>query len=179
MDADKAPSGYAKLEVKNNRSRISYYVQNLKKDRGPYYMILITDKQNPRSLINLGRLNIDDNGRADVNFDYDMNSIGNTNIAMDKIVGAAVVYMNGKITPIMIGFSTTDVPKDWTTYPISKGTTQPTTGSGATGTGTGTTGAGTTGAGTGTGTVAGTTGGMGTGGIGTGTTGTGGTGVGT
>jgi hypothetical protein len=188
LDTDKAPSGYAKLEVRNNRSKISYYVQNLKKDRGPYYMILITEQPDPKKLINLGRLNIDDNGRADVNFDYDMNNIAGTNIAMDKIVGAAVATTNGRMVPIMMGFSTTDVPADWVTYPVVQGTPQtPTTGAGTTGTGAGTagTGVGTTGTGAGTaGTGAGTTGtGAGTMGTGVGTTGTGagtaGTGVGT
>lgn len=128
LDNDKAPSGYAKLEVKNNKSKISYYVQNLKKDKGQYYMILITDKQDPRSLINIGKLNIDDNGKADVSFEYDMNNIAGTNIAMDKVVGAAIVTMNGKIVPIMVGFSTNDVPKEWITYPIAKGTQAPATG---------------------------------------------------
>jgi hypothetical protein len=166
LDNDKAPSGYAKLEVKNNKSKISFYVQNLKKDKGPYNMVLITDKQEPRNLINLGRLNIDDNGRADVSFEYDMNNIANTNIAMDRIIGAAVVTLNGKTVPVMVGFSTSDVPKDWATYPIAKATQPATTGTGAgtttqpsTGTTTGA-GAGTTtqpSTGTTTGTGAGTT----------------------
>ncbi|MEG0774136.1 hypothetical protein [Clostridium sp.] len=185
LDTDKAPSGYAKLEVRNNRSKISYYVQNLKKDRGPYHMILITDQPDPKKLINLGRLNIDDNGKADVNFDYDMNNIAGTNIAMDKIVGAAVATTNGRMVPIMMGFSTTDVPADWVTYPVVQGTPQtPTTGAGATGVGTTGTGAGTTGTTGTTGTGVGTTGtGVGTTGTGAGTMGTGagtmGTGAGT
>lgn len=43
--SDKMSSGYAKIEIKNDKCKISYYVQNLKKDSSPYYMILICAKK--------------------------------------------------------------------------------------------------------------------------------------
>ncbi len=116
LAADKLPSGYTKLEMKNEKCKISYYVQNLKKEKGPFYLLLICSKKEINKLIKLGELNIDDHGRAEVFYEYSVEDICSTGIAMDKITGAAIVKTSGKsIVPVMSGFSSTDIP-NWRNY---------------------------------------------------------------
>ncbi|MBU5592128.1 hypothetical protein KQI89_10185 [Clostridium sp. MSJ-4] len=121
LASDKQPSGYAKIEVKNEKLKISYYVQNLKRQDNPYYMGLICNKKGVNKLINIGVLNIDDNGRADVSYEFNVDSIGETGIAGDKIGGAAIFKRSkdDNIIP-MSGFLSTDKPKDWKSYPVEE-----------------------------------------------------------
>lgn len=119
LASDKLPSGYTKLETKNDKCKISYYVQNLKKEHEPYYMALICNKKDAKKLIKLGMMNIDDYGRAEITHEYSVDNIAGTNIPMDMITGAAIVKLVDKdIVSVMSGFSTTDVPSDWKSYAI-------------------------------------------------------------
>ncbi|WP_291563166.1 hypothetical protein [Clostridium sp. UBA2485] len=119
LDQDKAPSGYAKLEMKNNKCKLSYYVQNMNKQKGPCYMVLICDKKDTKKIMKIAKMNIDDYGRADVTYEYDMDNIANSGIGADKIAGAAIVKFDGsKITCAMHGFITSDVSKDWKEYEV-------------------------------------------------------------
>lgn len=120
LDSDKIPSGYAKLEMKNNKCKISYYVQNLRKEKQPYYMILICGKKDVNKIIKLGKLNIDDYGRVDISHEYDMENIADTGISAEKIVGAAIVkFLDTNVISIMSGFSTSDKPSDWKSYKLA------------------------------------------------------------
>ncbi|MBU3113114.1 DUF7922 domain-containing protein [Clostridium lacusfryxellense] len=122
LDSGKIPSGYAKLEMKNSKCKISYYVQNLKKDKQPYYMILICGKKDVNKIIKVGKLNIDDHGRVDIFHEYDMDNIADTGIAAEKIIGAAIVkFLDVNVISIMSGFSTTDKPIDWKSYKVADG----------------------------------------------------------
>jgi len=119
LEQDKAPSGYAKLEMKNNKCKLSYYVQNMNKQKGPCHMVLICDKKDTKKIMRIAKMNIDDYGRADVTYEYDMNNIANSGIGADKIAGAAIVKFDGsKIACIMHGFITSDVSKDWKGYEV-------------------------------------------------------------
>ena len=120
LDSDKIPSGYAKLEMKNNKCKISYYVQNLRKEKQPYYMILICGKKDVNKIIKLGKLNIDDYGRVDISHEYDMENIADTGISAEKIIGAAIVkFLDTNVISIMSGFSTSDKPNEWKNYKIA------------------------------------------------------------
>ena len=120
LDSDKIPSGYAKLEMKNNKCKISYYVQNLRKEKQPYYMILICGKKDVNKIIKLGKLNIDDYGRIDISNEYDMENIADTGISAEKIVGAAIVkFLDNNVISIMSGFSTSDKPNEWKNYKLA------------------------------------------------------------
>ena len=121
LDSDKIPSGYAKLEMKNNKCKISYYVQNLRKEKQPYYMILICGKKDVNKIIKLGKLNIDECGRVDISNEYDIENIADTGISAEKIVGAAIVkFLDTNIVSIMSGFSTTDKPIEWKNYKLAE-----------------------------------------------------------
>lgn len=109
---DKLPSGYLKLENKNEKCKVSYYVQNLKKEPAPYYMILICNKKEVKKIIKIGELNIDDYGRADIAYEYPIDNIGGSKISMDKISGAAIVkLLDSNIISVMSGFASTDIPQ--------------------------------------------------------------------
>lgn len=118
--SDKISSGYAKIEMKNDKCKVSFYVQNLKRDSIPYYMILICTKKDEKKLINIGELNIDENGRADISYEYTVDNIGDTGISMDKVSGAAIIKLIDKnLISVMNGFSSTDIP-DWKSCEVLK-----------------------------------------------------------
>ena len=109
LASDKLPTGYVKLELKNDKCKVSYYVQNLKKEDAPYYMVLILGKKGTNKLIRIGELNIDDYGRADVSYEYNNNNIADTQLPIDNISGAVVAKILDKnIIPVLSGFLTTD-----------------------------------------------------------------------
>ena len=118
MAADKLPSGYAKLEMKNDKGKAAFYVQNLKREMGPYYPILICSKKDVNKVVKLKELNIDDQGRAEVSYDYNVENMDDTGISMDKISGAAIVrFVDESSIPIMCGFSSTDIPQ-WRSFDV-------------------------------------------------------------
>jgi hypothetical protein len=119
LASDKLPSGYAKLETKNDKCKISYYVQNLKKEMEPYYMMLICNKKDVKKIIKLGMMNIDDYGRAEITYEYNVDNVAGSNIPVDMVTGAAVIkFVDTNIVSVMSGFSTTDVPGDWRGYSV-------------------------------------------------------------
>lgn len=116
LASDKIASGYAKLETKNDKCKISYYVQNLKKEKTPYYMMLICNKKGIKNIIKIGEMNIDDYGRADTFYEYNINDVAGSGISMDKVSGAAIVRMlDNNIIPVMSGFSSTEIP-NWRSF---------------------------------------------------------------
>ncbi len=118
LASDKIASGYAKLEMKNDKCKISYYVQNLKKEKTPYYMMLICNKKDIKNIIKIGEMNIDDYGRADISYEYPANDVAGSGIAMDKVSGAAIVRMiDDNIISVMSGFASTEIPK-WKAFPV-------------------------------------------------------------
>lgn len=118
--SDKLPSGYVKLEIRNDKCKISYYVQNLKKETLPYYMVLICNKKELKKCIEIGEMNIDEYGRTDVAYEYPAEDIAESNISFDNISGAAVVkFLDSNIVPIMSGFSGTAVT-NWKSFDMVK-----------------------------------------------------------
>ncbi|EKO1913449.1 hypothetical protein PZQ55_002530 [Clostridium botulinum] len=118
LGVDKSASGYVKLENKNGKCKISYYVQNIKKQSSPYHMVLICNKKGSKDIIKIGEMNIDEYGRADICYEYPIDNIGNCGINADKISGAAIVkFLDSNIISVMSGFSTTDIPA-WKSFSI-------------------------------------------------------------
>ena len=119
LASDKLPSGYAKVEIKNDKCKISYYVQNLKKELEPYHMILICSKKDVKKIIKLGNLNIDDNGRTEINMEFDSEDIDGSKIGIEKVVGASIVkFQENNLIPVMQGFTTTENLDEWKKYEI-------------------------------------------------------------
>lgn len=123
IDTTKTPSGYAKLETMNDKAKASFYVQNLRKQKGPYNMVLIVEGKDGRELINLGTINIDDMGKADVSSDYSSDNIANTHISMDEVEGAAICKISGdRVGPVMVGFAGGEEYSNWYKFPIASRT---------------------------------------------------------
>lgn len=120
LGSDKLPSGYAKLEIKNDKCKVSYYVQNLKRESTPYFMALICNKKDVKKIIKIGEMNIDEYGRTEVSYEYPVENVANCNIGVDKVVGAAIVrFMNTNLISVMSGFTSTDIP-EWRVFEITE-----------------------------------------------------------
>lgn len=107
----KAMSGYAKIEAKGDRCKISFYVQNLKKDQ-KYNIAIICCRAN-KQMVDLGVLNVNDAGMGENTKEYYVNNIGGVDISFDEISGAALLKMeeeNPKF--IMYGFINGEIIKD-------------------------------------------------------------------
>lgn len=120
ISSDKLPTGYTKIETRNGKCKVFFYVQNLKGASKPYYMVLVCNKKDTKKLIRLGELKLDEYGKAEVTREYDENNVGESGIGIDKVIGAAVSQFNGNdIVALMSGFNATDVPEDWKTYSLA------------------------------------------------------------
>lgn len=118
-DNNKFPTGYAKIERKNDKCKISYYIQNLKQIEEPYNMVLISDKKGDKRLINIGTLPIDSFGRAETSQEYDASNVANCNIPIDTIKGAAVAKLeNSRVHGVLAGFINGAKLEDWKSYAI-------------------------------------------------------------
>ncbi|HCW05246.1 MAG TPA: hypothetical protein DGK91_12460, partial [Clostridium sp.] len=114
VSSDKLPSGYTKLETKSDKCKITYYVQNIKKELEPYYMVLICSKKDTKKIINLGEMNIDEYGRAEITYEYSTANIAGSTLPIDLVTGAAIIKQDGsKIISVMSGFASADPPSDW------------------------------------------------------------------
>ena len=118
---DKALSGYAKVEAKGDKCKVSFYAQNLKQD-GRYSMVLICCKKDFKQLIDLGPLEVNDVGKGDASKEYYVNNIAGLGISYEKISGAAICKMDpGDIKVIMHGFMNGEEATDnWRKYKIIK-----------------------------------------------------------
>ena len=116
--SDKLPSGYAKLEMKNEKCKISFYVQNLKKESTPYYIALICGKKDANKIIKLAELNIDEQGKAEITNESPIDNIANLGLSMDKISGAAIVrFIDTNMVSVMCGFIGSDIP-EWKKFAL-------------------------------------------------------------
>ena len=103
-DGGKPLSGYAKIEAKSDKCKISFYTQNLKSNE-EYFMVLICYKKDMKKIVDLGSLKVDELGKGEAYKDYYINDIAGLNFSYDKISGAGVYkYKDGKPSFLMYGF---------------------------------------------------------------------------
>lgn len=102
--SDKALSGYAKIEAKGDKCKISFYAQNLNKE-SKYSMILICYKKDMKQIVDLGSLQVNDAGKGDSSKEYYVNNIAGLDLTYDRISGAAICENNGnELNYLMYGF---------------------------------------------------------------------------
>jgi hypothetical protein len=119
--SDKVLSGYAKVEAKGDKCKISFYAQNLKQEDN-YSMVLICCKRDLKQLIDVGPLVIDGVGKGDTGKEYYVNNIAGLGISYDKISGAAICKV-GDNGPefVMHGFMNgEDSTDNWRKYKMVK-----------------------------------------------------------
>lgn len=121
LEREKSSSGYVKLEKKNNKCKVYFYAQNINPDMEPYYMVLVCDDKNKKKLVVTGKLSTDEQGRIDVNSEYELDNIANSKISMSHIIGASIAkVIDNNIISLMSGFTNNDVPRDWKGYEVVK-----------------------------------------------------------
>jgi len=117
----KSLSGYAKVEAKGDKCKISFYAQNLRTEN-KYSMVLICCKKEFKELINLGDLAINDTGKGDTSREYYINNIADMGISYEKISGAAICKSNANKTEyVMYGFMNGEEPSEnWREFKTTK-----------------------------------------------------------
>lgn len=118
---DKALSGYAKVEAKGDKCKVSFYAQNLKPEEN-YSMVLICCKKDSKQLIDLGPLAINEVGKGDTSKEYYINNIAGLGISYEKISGAAICKTRGGETGfIMYGFMNgEELAENWRKFKLIK-----------------------------------------------------------
>jgi len=91
IESDKPPTGYAKIENKNGRSKVTFYVQNLLVEKGPYTACLIDATKNPPVVAKLGNININENGMGETWWEFREDDIANTGHHIDRFNVACVL----------------------------------------------------------------------------------------
>lgn len=119
---EKALSGYAKIEAKSDKCKISFYAQNLREDE-KYSIVLICYKKNIKQVVDLGSLIIKQGGKGEVTKEYYVNNIGGVELCYDKISGAAVAKRDdNKYTYVMYGFMNGEnIKEDWKSCKVIQG----------------------------------------------------------
>ncbi|MGG7179085.1 hypothetical protein ACQPU1_15995 [Clostridium paraputrificum] len=101
---EKALSGYAKIEAKSDKCKISFYAQNLKKD-DTYSIVLICYKKEMKQIVDLGSLVVNEMGKGESSKEYYVNNIAGLNFSYEKISGAAICKRrDGELIFLMYGF---------------------------------------------------------------------------
>lgn len=120
---DKAMSGYAKIEAKSDKCKISFYAQNLKKEDS-YSIVLICYKKDLKQIVDLGSLDVTDLGKGECGKEYYVNDIAGLGFSYEKISGAAVCkYVDGKLEFLMYGFMSNEgISDSWKKCKVVKST---------------------------------------------------------
>lgn len=118
---DKTLSGYAKVEAKGDKCKVSFYAQNLRQEDN-YSMVLICCKRDLKQLIDLGPLAINEVGKGDTSKEYYVNNIAGLGISYEKISGAAISRVKDNETEfIMHGFMNGEESADnWRKFKLVK-----------------------------------------------------------
>ena len=109
---DKALSGYAKIEAKGEKCKITFYAQNLKED-DDYAIVLICYKKDLKQIIDIGPLTVNNVGKGEACIEYYSDNIAGLSLGYDKISGAGICKKNnGYMDFSMYGFMNGVKPED-------------------------------------------------------------------
>lgn len=84
----KKPSGYTKIEPKNSKTKIIYYIQNLNNEN-VYSLNLIINNDSKLEVISIGEAKPDDSGKIDVSYDFDES-------LFDSLCGSSICLKDSK-----------------------------------------------------------------------------------
>lgn len=112
ISEEKPLSGYAKIEAKGDKCKISFYAQNLNKD-DKYTIVLICYKKDLKQIVDLGSLEVTDVGKGEACKEYYINNIAGLDFSYEKVSGAAICkYKDGELSFLMYGFMNGENVKD-------------------------------------------------------------------
>ncbi|MDF2522029.1 MAG: hypothetical protein K0R84_2657, partial [Clostridia bacterium] len=90
----KVPTGYAKIEIKNGRGKLTAYAQNIKNgDRADYHMLLVAPGK--KAAVDMGRIMVDATGRGELNVEFDAENVMKSSMNIADFMVAAVSSNNG------------------------------------------------------------------------------------
>lgn len=104
MAIDKQPTGYTKIETKNGKCKVTVYVQNLVKERGPYTCYLIDTTKNPLYTAKLGEIPVDETGRGEVWWEYREDNVADTGLNVDKFNVSTIVVEGEEVKFPLVGY---------------------------------------------------------------------------
>ena len=118
---EKALSGYAKIEAKGDKCKITFYAQNLKRD-GDYSIVLICHKKDMKKIIDMGKINVNEVGKGEACKEYYVDNIAGLDMSYDKISGAGICKnINNDPVYLMYGFMNGEKPESgWKKCKITK-----------------------------------------------------------
>lgn len=74
MSPGKIPTGYVKIEVKNNKVRLNAFIQNIKfEDRVEYRLILVSSAK--KTAVDVGKIIIDGSGRGEFSYELEPDNV--------------------------------------------------------------------------------------------------------
>ena len=121
--SDKVLSGYAKIEAKSEKCKITFYAQNLSKD-DKYSIVLICYKKDVKQIVQIGSLDVSEIGKGEACKEYYINNIAGLDLSYEKISGAGICkHTESGLSFIMYGFMNGEnVEDDWKKCKVVKAT---------------------------------------------------------
>lgn len=104
---NKKPSGYTKIEPKDSKLKIFYYIQNLDIE-STYSLSLIVKNESKIEIISIGDIKADENGKIDVSYDFD-------DTLLESLCGSCICLkdMKGDVKYPLSGFLPKKKPFNW------------------------------------------------------------------
>ena len=102
---DKQPTGYTKIETRNGKCKITVYVQNLSRDKGPYVCRLLDASKDNVLIASLGEIKIDETGRGETWWEYKEEDIASTGNTIERFGVAAVMVEGEKLQAPLAGYA--------------------------------------------------------------------------
>jgi hypothetical protein len=109
---DKQPTGYAKIEVKNGKCKITVYAQNIKKEKGPYNFCMIDTNRSPANLVKLGEVRIDDVGTGETYWEYNEDNVCDSGNSIENYNVAVLMAESDVIANSMVGTGTSSAANE-------------------------------------------------------------------
>ena len=89
MSPGKIPTGYVKIEVKNNKVRLNAFIQNIKlEDRIEYRLILVASAK--KLAVDIGKIIIDSSGRGELSYELESDNVLKSGLRIGDFNVAAV-----------------------------------------------------------------------------------------
>jgi hypothetical protein len=89
MSPGKIPTGYVKIEVKNNKVRLNAFIQNIKfENRIEYRLILVAS--NKKLAVDIGKIIIDSNGRGELSYELESDNVLKSGLRIEDFNVAAI-----------------------------------------------------------------------------------------
>ena len=118
---EKNLSGYAKIEAKGDKCKVSFYAQNLI-EKKKYSIVLICNKKDCKQIVELGSIVGSKSGKGEACKEYNINDIAGLNFSFDIISGAGICTGDkDNIKFVLYGFMNGEkIEEDWKKYKILK-----------------------------------------------------------